>query len=34
MSESDEQVHDEIAQLESENAALREEILSLRQFID
>jgi len=34
MSESDEQVHDEIAQLESENALLREEILSLRQFID
>ncbi len=34
MSESDEQVHDEIVQLESENAALREEISSLRQFFD
>ena len=34
MSESDERIHDEIAQLETENAALREEILSLRQFID
>jgi len=34
MSESDEQLHDEAAQIEAENAALREEILSLRQFID
>lgn len=34
MSESDEQIHDEIAQLDAENSALREEILSLRQFID
>jgi len=34
MSEPDEQVYDEIAQLESENSALRDEILSLRQFID
>ena len=34
MSESDEQVGDEIAELESENTALREEIRSLRTFID
>ena len=34
MRESEQRVHDEIAQLASENAALREEILSLRQFID
>jgi GAF domain-containing protein len=34
MSESDEQVHDEITQLESENASLRDEIRSLRIFID
>lgn len=34
MSESDEQVHDEIAQIESENAELRAEIRSLRTFID
>ena len=34
MSESDQQVHDDIVQLESENAALREEISSLRQFFD
>jgi GAF domain-containing protein len=33
MRESEQRVHDEIAQLASENAALREEILSLRQFI-
>ncbi len=34
MGESDDRIHDEVAQLETENAALREEILSLRQFID
>ena len=34
MGESDDRIHDEVAQLEIENAALREEILSLRQFID
>jgi GAF domain-containing protein len=34
MSESGEQFHDEAAQIEAENAALREEILCLRQFID
>ncbi len=34
MTESDEQIHDEISQLESENTALRGEILSLRSFID
>jgi len=34
MSEPEEQAYDEIAQLESENSALREDILSLRQFID
>ena len=34
MTESDEQIHDEIAQLELENTALRAEIFSLRSFID
>jgi len=34
MSESDRQFHDEAEQIEAENAALREEILCLRQFID
>ena len=34
MRESEQQIHDEIAQLASENAALREEILRLRRFID
>ena len=34
MSESSEQFHDEAAQIEAENAALRKEIRYLRQFID
>ena len=34
MSESDQQVLDEIARLESENSALRDELRSLRTFID
>ncbi len=34
MSELDQQFHDEAGQIEAENAALREEILCLRQFID